>query len=288
MQRDALQLKEQIITIFKRRGPSLPIHISKETGLDLLFASAFLSELIEDKRLKVSVMKVGSSPLYLIPGQEHLLENFIEFLNKKEREAFLILKEKKFLKDSEQEPAIRVALRAIRDFAFEYRKNEELYWKFLRADESEFVQPKEKEEIVEVVLESEIKEIEKTETPKIEIVNVEEIKKPVKNIKKSAPRKKQDDKFFNRVKEFIDGKNAEIVEDTHNNHNISLGSHVKVQSEGEEKQFHIVGEYEADPATDKLSMTSPIGKALLGKKTGEIVEVEVPAGKTKYKILEIN
>jgi len=83
-------------------------------------------------------------------------------------------------------------------------------------------------------------------------------------------------------------KNAEIVEDTHNNHNISLGSHVKVQSEGEEKQFHIVGEYEADPATDKLSMTSPIGKALLGKKTGEIVEVEVPAGKTKYKILEIN
>ena len=212
MQRDAVQLKEQIITIFKRRGPSLPIHISKETGLDLLFASAFLSELIEDKRLKVSVMKVGSSPLYLIPGQEHLLENFIEFLNKKEREAFLILKEKKFLKDSEQEPAIRVALRAIRDFAFEYRKNEELYWKFLRADESEFVQPKEKEEIVEVVLESEIKEIEKTETPKIEIVNVEEIKKPVKNIKKSAPRKKQDDKFFNRVKEFIDGKNAEIVE----------------------------------------------------------------------------
>src|SRR3989344_3825148 len=171
MSHNAIQLKEQIISIFKRRGPSLPIHISKETGLDLLFASAFLSELIGDKMVKVSVMKVGSSPLYLIPGQEHLLENFIEFLNKKEREAFLILKEKKFLKDSEQEPAIRVALRAIRDFAFEYRKNEELYWKFLRADESEFVQPKEKEEIVEVVLESEIKEIEKTETPKIEIVN---------------------------------------------------------------------------------------------------------------------
>jgi len=208
MQRDAVQLKEQIISIFKRRGPSLPIHISKETGLDLLFASAFLSELIDDKRLKISVMKVGSSPLYFLQGQEHLLENFIEFLNKKEREAFLILKEKKFLKDSEQEPAIRVALRAIKDFAFEHRKNDELYWKFLRADESEFVEPKQKNEAVEIIAEEKSEAI----PEKIEDIEIKDEKRQNKNAKKSAPRKKQDDKFFNKVKEFIDEKNAEIVE----------------------------------------------------------------------------
>ena len=212
MSHNAIQLKEQIISIFKRRGPSLPIHISKETGLDLLFASAFLSELIGGKMVKISIMKIGSSPLYFLPGQEHLLENFIEFLNKKEREAFLLLKEKKFLKDSEQEPAIRVALRAIKDFAFESRRNDELYWKFLRADDSEFVAPKQKDEIEEMVVEPEVKKIEEVEIPIVEAVKKEEAKKPVKTAKKSAPRKKQDDKFFNRVKEFIDSKNAEIVE----------------------------------------------------------------------------
>jgi len=219
MSRNALQLKEQIISIFKRRGPSLPIHISKETGLDLLFASAFLSELIGDKMIKISVMKIGSSPLYFLPGQEHLLENFIEFLNKKEREAFLLLKEKKFLKDSEQEPAIRVALRAIKDFAFEYRKNDELYWKFLRADESEFVEKKKDEVVlepqemsVEIIMNPKAIEVNEKIEPIIKSEEKAEIKKPAKVSKKSPARKKQDDKFFNRVKEFLDGKNAEIVE----------------------------------------------------------------------------
>ena len=83
-------------------------------------------------------------------------------------------------------------------------------------------------------------------------------------------------------------KNAEVVEDHHNNHEVSLGSHVTVSTNGIESSFHIVGEYEADPATNKLSTTSPIGKALLGKKAGDIVEIEVPAGTTQYKILKIN
>ncbi len=83
-------------------------------------------------------------------------------------------------------------------------------------------------------------------------------------------------------------KKAEVVEDHHNNHEVSLGSHITVSTNGEEKDYHIVGEYEADPATNKLSTTSPIGKALLGKKVGDTVEIEVPAGTTQYKILKIN
>ena len=83
-------------------------------------------------------------------------------------------------------------------------------------------------------------------------------------------------------------KTAEVVEDHHNNHEVSLGSHILVVTDGVEKDFHIVGEYEADPTTNKLSITSPIGKALLGKKTGESVEVEVPDGTISYKIIKIN
>lgn len=83
-------------------------------------------------------------------------------------------------------------------------------------------------------------------------------------------------------------KIAEVVEDRHNNHEVSLGSYITVSTNGEEKDYHIVGEYEADPSTNKLSITSPIGKALLGKKTGESVEVEVPDGTISYKIIKIN
>jgi len=49
----------------------------------------------------------------------------------------------------------------------------------------------------------------------------------------------------------------------------------------------LVGEWEADPMRKKISNESPLGKALLGKQVGEIVEVEAPAGKIKYKVLEI-
>ncbi len=68
---------------------------------------------------------------------------------------------------------------------------------------------------------------------------------------------------------------------------VELGNSVIIERNGEKSEFHIVGEYEADPLNKKLSQTSPIGKALLGKKIGETVEVKAPAGITLYKILDI-
>ncbi len=210
-QRDASQIKDKIMSVFKRRGPSLPVHIAKESELTILFASAFMSELISEGLVKISVMKIGSSPIYFLPGQEHMLENFSEHLRSKEKEAFDLLKERKFLKDSEQEPAIRVALRAIRDFAIPITRNGEGYWKYFKVDDSEFVEPKtliaEKEIVVEI----------KPEPPalvitEIETINSEEEKKKPKVQKKSSANKKQDDKFFNRVKEFLEERDAEILE----------------------------------------------------------------------------
>jgi transcription elongation factor GreA len=71
---------------------------------------------------------------------------------------------------------------------------------------------------------------------------------------------------------------------------VSVGSHVRLR-DVEAKQtveYHIVGSTEANPAQQKLSNESPVGRAILGRKKGETVEVETPRGsKLKYKILEI-
>ncbi len=128
---------EKIIRVLAEKGPSLPITISKQVGMNSLFISAFLSELANKKRIKVSHLKVGGSPLYFLEGQEPLLENFYDFLHPKEAETFLLLKKKKLLKDSEQEPATRVALRSIRDFAIGFKKDDEIYWRYISVPEKE-------------------------------------------------------------------------------------------------------------------------------------------------------
>ena len=82
-------------------------------------------------------------------------------------------------------------------------------------------------------------------------------------------------------------KTAQVVENQNNNHQVEVGTSVLVEIDGKKELFQIVGDFEADPLNKKLSHTSPIGQALVGKKVGDWVEVEVPAGKIKYKIVEI-
>lgn len=81
-------------------------------------------------------------------------------------------------------------------------------------------------------------------------------------------------------------KKAEIMTSTPDS-GVTVGTSIIVEKDGKEESYSIVGEFEANPLDKKLSSTSPIGKAFLGKKEGEIVIVEVPAGKLKYKILKI-
>ena len=69
---------------------------------------------------------------------------------------------------------------------------------------------------------------------------------------------------------------------------MDVGSTVHVELEGGTQEFEIVGSTEADPATGKISNESPIGKALIGKKPGDEVEIEVPAGVIVYKINKIS
>ena len=70
---------------------------------------------------------------------------------------------------------------------------------------------------------------------------------------------------------------------------VSIGSTVRLKDmdANETIEYHIVGSAEANPAEQKLSNESPVGRAILGKKKGETVEVTAPRGSLKFKILDI-
>ena len=70
---------------------------------------------------------------------------------------------------------------------------------------------------------------------------------------------------------------------------VSVGSHVKLRDVDAKKTFEydIVGSAEANPSDNKLSNESPVGKAIIGHKKGDVVEVSAPRGSLKFKILEI-
>lgn len=99
---------------------------------------------------------------------------------------------------------------------------------------------------------------------------------------------------------FIDGrideleqllKEVNLIHEDHssNGHGqVKLGSQVTLHVDGKKEVFSVVGEWEADPMERKISHESPLGKALIGRGVGEKVEVEAPAGKIVYTIVEVN
>ncbi len=85
-------------------------------------------------------------------------------------------------------------------------------------------------------------------------------------------------------------RNAKVI-DNHDSPSdeVVVGSTVRLKdlTTGEDLRFMIVGSPEADPDEDKISNESPVGRALLGKRKGDVVEIMVPAGKIRYSVLQI-
>jgi len=85
-------------------------------------------------------------------------------------------------------------------------------------------------------------------------------------------------------------KNAKIISEKTDHRAVEIGSTVTVRnktSRDEPESYTIVGATEADPIDNKVSNESPIGKAFLGKKRGDHVEVIAPGGTFKYEILKV-
>ena len=86
-------------------------------------------------------------------------------------------------------------------------------------------------------------------------------------------------------------KNVEIIKDIKGAaKTVVVGVKVKVYDEefDEEDEYYVVGSTEADPASNKISDESPVGRALIGHKVGDVVNVETPGGEIKLKIVKIS
>lgn len=83
-------------------------------------------------------------------------------------------------------------------------------------------------------------------------------------------------------------RNAVIIEKAATTGVVSIGSQVTIQEEGfDPETYHLVGPTEADPRQGRISHESPIGKALMDKKVGDVAQAETPGGKIKFKIIKI-
>lgn len=80
---------------------------------------------------------------------------------------------------------------------------------------------------------------------------------------------------------------ADIIQKPGQNKRVELGHTVTVESEGKQKQYTILGSSETNPAQGIISQNSPIGAALLGKKIGDTVKVEIGKREVEYTILII-
>lgn len=216
---DVEQKKNKIISYIEMNGPSLPVRIAKAIEMEPVFASAILSELVNSKQIKMSNIKIGASSLYLLSGQEQKLEGYTENLKSIENDAYIKLRERKILEDEKEPPAIRVALRNIKDFATPFRFNEKIMWKYAFTPDEEIeniLTPKKEEpKIDKIEEEKETPEAPKAwEAKKEEIKEAKEESKKIENIfisKKESTKKPGDETFLERIKEFLEKQGTKIT-----------------------------------------------------------------------------
>ena len=84
-------------------------------------------------------------------------------------------------------------------------------------------------------------------------------------------------------------KNAQIIEKKGNSGTVVVGSQVTVQEDGYDPEtFHIVGSAEVNPQQGRISNKSPLGRALLGKRKGDEVQVNTPNGVTVFTVIQVS
>ncbi len=134
--------QDKIIHFLRIVGPTLPSKVAKNINNEILIASAYLSDLAAQGKVKISNLKVGGSPLYYLPGQESQLYHFAAGnLNPKDFQALEQLRQKKVLRESTLDLLSKVALRSLHDFAIPLHVtvsgNRELFWKWHTLSEEE-------------------------------------------------------------------------------------------------------------------------------------------------------
>lgn len=210
--------KREILNIISENGYGFPSQIYSRIGLSLIITSAFMSELVREKKLKTSNIRIGGSPIYYLPGHEQILENFISHLNSKEKEAVYLLKQESFLLDEKLEPALRVALRESKDFAIPLTIENRKFWYYYLLNKEEVIN-----QIKSLIINQEIKQEQKNEKSEnfkdyqkeFSLSEKQEQKLPEKkqkNIAESKIQKKSSLEEFSFLKEIFEKFGIEIIE----------------------------------------------------------------------------
>jgi len=131
---------EELLQVVRNRGPVIPLEIRNVLGKgDTITIGAALSSTVARGQVKITNVKRGGSPFYYAPGQEANLEKLGDFLNEKDRRTFQYLKEKRIIRDKEEEPLTRVSLRNMPDFAKKVSRTidgeEEIFWRWFLVSE---------------------------------------------------------------------------------------------------------------------------------------------------------
>ncbi|HLC85916.1 MAG TPA: hypothetical protein VJG30_01360 [Candidatus Nanoarchaeia archaeon] len=134
--------RDEVIKFVTLNGPILPVQLAKYLNTNILFASAMLSELVENKKLKISHASIGGSPLYYISGQEAKLDNRLaESIGGREKQAYELIRDNKILREKDLEPWQRVAIKSLKDFAASIsviaKENNEVFWKYHLVNDEE-------------------------------------------------------------------------------------------------------------------------------------------------------
>lgn len=262
--KNPVEIKESIIKTLSKNGPSLPIQIAREISLEPLFTSAFLAELFQEKKIKMTTMRVGSSPVYYLENQEEGLEKYSQYLKSKEKEAYELLKTNRFLTDSEQEPAIRVALRAIKDFA---NITSEGIWKYyLEKNETPEKTPEkiyEKKNEEENLLEEKSKEFPEKETLEIKSSLAKKIDEENSQKKFKIENKEEEisegEEFDSKIETQASKLNIKIIEKTQTKKK-ELSWIGRIENQLGEKEIKIIGKDKKNITEKDIEKTFEIVK----------------------------
>ena len=201
-------MNDQILSFIKSKGPTLPVKISGLIGVDILTASAMLSELVSKNELKLTSLKVGNSPLYYIPNQEEQLDQYLDRLHEKEKPVCQFLKQKSVLRDKDLNPLQQVALRNSKDFAkplnVKVNGSQEVFWKW------HTVSTDETKDLIR-------KELGYKEPEKKVVKSLQEKQEKLEESRKltetsERPKKQASEEFHNKVSETFNSEDITIID----------------------------------------------------------------------------
>jgi flagellar biosynthesis GTPase FlhF len=257
MAEDMKTIGDKAAQLLREKGALLTMDIARALNLSSLIAGAVLSGLVSKKIAEVSSLKVGSSPVYYVPQRKHLLEQFVQHLGSKEKEAFDMLKSKKVIRDSELEPAERVAMSQIKDFAIPIEAiskdgSSEKFWKLYSISN---------EHVKDILLEKQRKGVIERDAKLTEIAKIKrepEPKEEKEEKQQEEPEKTESEPKGQENKEGKQEKEPEKKEKQKENREEDKQKEQAKQKSQQEKETEPEREEPAKPDFDKNSFTEKV------------------------------